>query len=40
MPVGLLVFIVRVALALYLDRGTSDRDQMTDGDLKADRLTR
>ena len=40
MPVVLLLLVVVVALALFLDRGVIDKDKAKDGDPPTNNLTR
>ena len=40
MPIVLLLLVAVIVLALYLDRGVSDRDKTKDGDRPTNTLTR
>jgi len=40
MPIVLLLLVVVIVLALYLDRGVSDRDKTKDPDHPTNHLTR
>ena len=40
MPIGLVLLVVVIALALYLDRGVSDKDKANDSDRPTKHLTR
>jgi len=40
MPIVLLLLVVVIALALYLDRGLSDKDDAKDSDHESNNLSR